>query len=1173
MISPRLKSNGSFQPPSDSHPAISTKVARAETPRPKDSETTLVLPATLAQRRFWLLDKLKPGGNPALHMSLPMRLRGPLDLGALRRALQELGARHEALRTTFVSARGELRQAIAPAINLDLAMVEKSRPPAENDARFVDCIIRAEAQRPFDLATGPLVRARLIRFDKAEHLLLLVLHHIISDGWSNGLLARELWTFYEAFAVKQAPPLPPLRLQFADYAHWQQERLAANDFVVQREYWRRQLAGDLPVLDLPTDRPRARTQTGASDVRARRLAPELVRSAKTFAAREGASSFMFFLALFQALLHRYTGQTDFLITSPSANRQREEFESLIGPFVNPLLLRADLRADPSFRELLGRVRSVAMDALENQDVPLELLLDEFHSSRLQVNFLYQSASFESTLSSGLLVEPLSSPSVGTIYELSAAILDDSNGVRLELEYDTGLFDAETIERMLGHYETLLGGALADPAKSISTLPLLTKAERHQLGLDDHPIQAPLSSPASVALCEWAHLDPGERVVSFSPPGVAVEEELGAVRLARAVSVAPPPELLRAAPAVLVDWLEREEIAVAFLPAATWHRLATAFPGKATKPAKLRCVIATEGAPREGSFARVSAQEDASVSIRVCSRRVLAKIGTVAFDGKPLLPAGQLQVVDPHSGEPLPIGVPGQLVINDGKNLQATAELARWSRAGVLERLGNVTEQVYARGFRLDLRQSETALGAMPGIRHALVRAFGQEKETALVAYITPQPAAAALPSAAALRQSLREKGLPDELIPVAFVRLKEIPVRASDGRLDLSALPERPSEPTTTAESVRPYLGLQLQLIAIWKDILGLSELGIRDDFFDLGGNSLLAIRMLQRAEVACGREILPTSLFHHATIEHLADEIAHDVMRDSPALVHVKDAGNLTPFFYLHGDFLGGGFYSLKLSRALGPEQPFYVLPPYDIRSATAAPSIEEMASAHAAALRAVRPKGPYIIGGFCIGGVVAYELARQLEAGGDKVEMLLILDAIAQDKSLRVLRSVTEKLGALFHWDDAAKLAHFGKWAGWHARMGGLARAPGTVVWLISIALRRIYNRLILLCSTLLPRVKRGTGANDQPPRERDVRATFLWASAGYRPQPYHAPVALLLSEDVLPENMLASDWQHLAPNIVIHPLRGSHLECITTHVDILAEKIKSCLQMGAAHSVSQK
>ncbi len=1117
-----------------------------------------------------MLDKLKPGGNPALHMPLPMRLRGPLDPGALRRALQELAARHEALRTTFVSAHGELRQSIAPAISLDLVMVEKSRPPAENGARFVDCIIRAEAQGPFDLATGPLVRARLIRFDQAEYLLLLVVHHIISDGWSNGILARELWTSYEAFAAKQAPSLPPLRLQFADYAHWQHERLAANDFVMQREYWRRQLAGDLPVLDLPTDRPRARMPAGASDLRARKLAPELVRSAKTFAAGEGASAFMFFLTVFQVLLHRYTGQTDFLITSPSANRQREEFESLIGPFVNPLLLRADLHADPSFRELLGRVRSVTLDALENQDVPLELLLDEFHSSRLQVNFLYQPAFFESTLSSGLLVEALSSPSVGTIYELSAAILDDSNGARLELEYDTGLFDAETIERMLGHYETLLAGALADPANSISSLPLLTKTERHEFGLDDPFIQKPLSAPASAALCECAHLAPGERVVSFSPPGVALEEELDAIRLARAVSVAPPPELLRAAPAVLGDWLEREEIAVAFLPAATWHRLATAFRAKATKPAKLRCVLATEGAPHEGTFARVSTQEDASGSIRVCSRRVLERIGTVALDGKPLVAAGQLQVVDPYSGEPLPIGVPGRLVINDGKNLQATAELARRSRAGGLERLGNLTEQVSARGFRLDLRRLETALSAMPGIRHALVRAFGKGNETALVAYLMPQPAAAMLPSAAALRQSLREKGLPDELIPVSFVRLKEIPVRAADGRLDLSALPAPPGEPETIAESVRPYLGLQLQLIAIWKDILGLSEVGIRDDFFDLGGNSLLAMRMLQRAEAVCGREILPTSLFQHATIEHLADEIAYDVMRDSPALVHVKEAGNGTPFFYLHGDFFGGGLYSLKLSRALGPEQPFYVLPPYDIRLATAAPSIQEMARAHAAALRAVRPKGPYIIGGFCIGGIIAYELAQQLEAGGERVEMLLILDASAQDKSLRVLRSVTEKFGALLHWDDATKLAHFGKWTAWRAR---LERWSGlSVRQQASIALRRVYNRLILICSTLSPRVKQETGASE-PPRERDVRATFLWASAGYRPQPYHAPVALLLSEDVLPENMLASDWQHLAPNIVIHPLRGSHLECITTHVEILAEKIKTCLQMGVAHSVSQK
>ena len=237
-------------------------------------------------------------------------------------------------------------------------------------------------------------------------------------------------------------------------------------------------------------------------------------------------------------------------------------------------------------------------------------------------------------------------------------------------------------------------------------------------------------------------------------------------------------------------------------------------------------------------------------------------------------------------------------------------------------------------------------------------------------------------------------------------------------------------------EPVRPYLGLQLQLIAIWEEVLGVRGIGIRDDVFDLGGNSLLAMRMLARAEAACGKVISPAALFRHPTIEHLAGEIAHEARDESSPLLRVHDAGTRTPFFYLHGDLSGGGFYSLKLSRALGRDQPFYVLPPQDIRMLSAAPSIEEMATAHLEALRTVRPKGPYVIGGFCIGGLVAYELARQIKASGETVEMLPIIDA-APDRTLRALRWVAGTVGALFRWDDEAKVAHFGAWAIWRARI----------------------------------------------------------------------------------------------------------------------------------------
>jgi non-ribosomal peptide synthetase component F/thioesterase domain-containing protein len=1221
-----------------------------------DAASAFAFSATPAQRRFWLLDQLQPGGNSALNMCFALRWHGPLDQPVLRHALNEVVARHEALRTTFESDHGELRQFIAPHLELDLPTLDASDFRGTSPADMQAHLIREETKGPFDLRCGPLVRARLVHFGPLEHLLTITLHHIVSDGWSNGILTRDLCAIYTAFLQDRPSPLPELTIQFADYAEWQQARLAADDFAAQRDYWRQKLAGDLPGLDLPLDRPRQASPNISGHVRSRLLSPELARAAKTFGAGENASPFMIFFAVFQVLLHRYTGTTDFLVTTPSANRERREFEPLVGLFVNPLLLRADLQDDPTFRELLGRVRSVALEAFSNQDIPFESLLDEFRAARLQVNFQYDSGLPElAALPKGLTIETVPAVSAGTVYELSAAVLEDPNGLRLEFEYNTTLFDAETIDRMLGHYETLLQNAVADPAKPISVLPMLTQSEREYLGLEAGAAAAPIPldirpplvervmakpdavaarhgrrelscaellarmesarnanksgrapsdldqaaawvahwrarvdtpppvavarppeidaaiAAASLALRECAALYEGERMASCSVPGAAATEELGAALLANALLVYPTPGLLSEPPAALASWLETENISVACLPAAAWNRLAAAFDSrKVRKPAKLRLVIATEGEPNDGTFGQVSAQMDDG-AVRVCRRTVLeAAGGTIALEGRPLPRiAERLRVLESGSGQPAPAGVIGELFISKpGGELTPAGQLARWLPDGCLERLGSADEQRYARGFRLDPRRAETALAALPGVRQALV----QPAPAGFVAYLLPDPAAGPLPNDGELRQILREQGLPDSAAPLHFISLKDLPLSPVDGHLDRAALPAPPKGEAERAESVRPYLGLQLQLIAIWEEVLGVRGIGIRDDFFDLGGNSLLAMRMLQRAEVACGKVILPAMLFRNPTVEHLAGEIAREVMEESPALLRVHDAGTRTPFFYLHGDLSGGGFYSLKLSRALGQEQPFYVLPPQDIRTLPAAPGIKEMAAVHLAALRAVRPNGPYVIGGFCVGGLVAYELAQQIEASGESVEMLLIIDATAEDKGLRALRWLAGTVGALLRWDDQARVAHFGRWALWRGR---LARWWGLdVPSQARIVFRRILNRFARASKMMVRPFRRDAGPSASPAanvpdrREHDMPSAFMWASARYRPQPYHGPVALLVSDDVVRYGRNVEEWQELAPKVTVHPLMGRHLECITAHVDTLAQTIERCLRGVAAH-----
>jgi non-ribosomal peptide synthetase component F/thioesterase domain-containing protein len=1234
----------------------------AGTGAPGNDEGVFIFPASPAQKRFWLLDQLQPGGNPALNLSLALRWHGPLDQLILERALNEVVARHEALRTTFDYDRGELRQVIAPSLVLDLPCQD-----ADDFSLVADLLSdlrRQEARQPLDLRTGPLLRARLQRVTPQEHLLLLTVHHIISDGWSNAILQRDLCEFYTALVENKTPSLPGLTLQFADYAEWQQARLANDDFAAQRDYWRRTLAGDLPGLDLPYDRPRSATPNISGDVRSRLLPPELVRAATALGAAESASPFMILLAVFQALLHRYTGQVDFLVTSPSANRERGDFASLVGLFVNPLLLRADLRDDPTFRQLLGRVRHVALEAFSNQDIPFESLLDEFKAAKLQVNFHYDAGLQQpAALPRGVTLESVPSVSAGTVYELSASVLEDAEGMRLELEYNTTLFDAETIDRMLAHYQTLLESIVTDPEKPISALPMLAPEERQQLGLEGNPatsapvqldIRAPLvervmakpdvvaarhgrrelscaellarmesarnadksgrapsdldqaamwvahwrsrvdtappiviaRSPeidaaiaaASVTLRECAGLCEGERVASCSAPGAASTEEIGAALLANALLIYPTPGLVSEPTAALAAWLETEDVSVAFLPAATWNRLAAAIESrKVRKPPKLRLVIATEGDPSEGSFARVGAQPEDG-AIRVCARTVFETAGgTIALDGKSLpLLARRLRVLDVRSRQPMPAGVIGELFIVEGTGEPApTGQLARWLPDGLFDCLGLADEQRYERGFRLDSRRTEIALCSQPGIRHALVRPATAEPGSRFVAYLLPD-LGGPLPSDNALRQFLQGQGLPHQAVPALFIPIKEIPISATDGHLDRAAFPPLPQGGLVAAhEPVQPYIGLQLQLIAIWEDVLGVRGIGIRDDFFALGGNSLLAMRMLQRAEIACGKVILPSALFRNPNVEHLAGEIAREVIDESPTLLRVNDAGTRTPFFYLHGDLSGGGFYSLKLSRALGPDQPFYVLPPQDIRLLPAAPSIEEMAAAHLDALRAVHPKGPYVIGGFCIGGLVAYELAQQIEASGETVEMLLVIDAAPEDKGLRALRWLAGAFGALFRWDDHAKVDRFGRWALWRGRLSrwfGLnVQAQARVV------VHRVSNRFARVFQMLRPRFRRAIDQAADPSdtsaagrRERDVPSAFLWASARYRPQPYHGAVALLLSDDVVGRGRnVAGEWQGLAPGVTVHPLVGSHLECITAHVDTLAQTIEGCLQNASASS----
>ena len=459
-----------------------------EDPSPVElsEDEVFVFPASYAQQRLWFLDQLEPG-SPFYNIPSAVRLKGKLDVEALERSLNEIARRHETLRTIFEAKNDGPVQMIAPARSIALPIVDLSDvPETEREARLQE-LANEEAQRPFNLTTGPLFRARLLRLADDDHVALLTLHHIISDGWSMGVLIREIAILYEAFSTGKPSPLPDLTIQYADYSEWQRGWLQGEVLESQLDYWKKQLGGKLPALELPADRPRPAVQTSRGATLSIDLLKPLTESLKALARQEGATLFMILLAAFQTLLHRYTGQEDICVGTPIANRTRGEIEGLIGLFINTLVMRTDFSGEPTFRELLRRAREVTLDAYAHQDVPFEMVVEALHPERdtsynplFQVMFILQNAGGRAHELPGLTLSLIEPETKTATFDLTISTAETAAGMSVAVEYNTDLFEAATIKRVLGHYQTLLESVVATPDQSIATLNLLTSAERRQL---------------------------------------------------------------------------------------------------------------------------------------------------------------------------------------------------------------------------------------------------------------------------------------------------------------------------------------------------------------------------------------------------------------------------------------------------------------------------------------------------------------------------------------------------------------------------------------------------------------------------------------------------------------------------------------------------------------------
>ncbi|HEX3531246.1 MAG TPA: amino acid adenylation domain-containing protein [Thermoanaerobaculia bacterium] len=657
------------------------------------------LPLSFAQQRLWFLHRLDPA-SAAYHIPAALHLAGRLDAAALERTLELVTERHEALRTTFTLSGEEPVQRIAAAPDLRLPVVDLSALPAELRREAADRIAVAEGRRAFDLERGPLLRALLVRLAPEEHILAVCFHHIIADGWSFGVLLREIGALYPLLAAGEVPaPLPPLPVQVADFAVWQRRWLQGDALRSRLAWWEERLAGSEPALNLPTDRPRpARPPEWGRTLRFR-LGAARTAAVEAVARREGATPFMVLLAAWQAFLQRITGQDDISVGSPIANRNRAEIEGLIGYFVNTLVLRARITGTETFRGLLAQVRETALGAYDHQDLPFELLVEALRPGRdaglaplTQVLFVLQNAGIGSRggprlelpgLRLALLPVDIGAPKL----DLALALEPDGDELAAALEYPLELFDPPTLARWAGSFDRLLAGALADSDLPLGRLPLLGAAELHQIVAEWNPV--PESEPetpesASPLLHErfaaWAARTPDAPAVSFERETLTYRElDRRANQLAHHLVAA------GVVPGARVGlWLERSvEVLVGILgilkAGAAWVPLDSNYP-----LARLAAMAADAGlgalVTTASLAAALSTLDDAEEALPRETVRVLLDADRAAIErrpGTPLdlpLPGNALAYVIYTSGS---TGRPKGVACHHAGVINLIADLARW----------------------------------------------------------------------------------------------------------------------------------------------------------------------------------------------------------------------------------------------------------------------------------------------------------------------------------------------------------------------------------------------------------------------------------------------------------------------------------------------------------------
>lgn len=492
------------------------------------------LPLSFAQESLWFFDKLQPG-SPAYNMSSAYSISGDINITALEMALRKLVQRHEVLRTTFPLLDGQPIQEISQNIEFEIHFEDFSHLPEEEQVNATRRLFGEEANTSFQLAEGPLWTVTMVRQSETDWVLLFVIHHILADGWSLEIFLRELISLYRLSLVNSPSSLPQPSLQYGDFSRWQRQNSVQESWEPQINYWKKQLSGCPMFLDLPTDRPRPSEQNFKGGRVPFTLSNELTTSLNDMSRGEQATTFMTLLAAFQTLLFRYSGQEEFLIGVPVAGRNNEEVRSTIGLFVNTMVLRADLSSSPSFAELLAQVRRTALEAFANQDVPFEQVVKELHPERtlshnplFQVMFAYHNFSRgeEAVLEEipGLHIAPMQIEQHTAKFDLTVFFEEFDDQLEGAIEYRSDLFEEGTIRRMVGHFEVLLQGIVANPRQPVHSIPLLTQGERHQVLVEWNATDHPYPNRSLHELIEEQVVrTPNARAVSFKGTHLTYDE--------------------------------------------------------------------------------------------------------------------------------------------------------------------------------------------------------------------------------------------------------------------------------------------------------------------------------------------------------------------------------------------------------------------------------------------------------------------------------------------------------------------------------------------------------------------------------------------------------------------------------------------------------------------------